>query len=65
MVQILGLAGDSENSPSELRFHFRVIKDCSLGSERFMEQVDLLSERSHLFAQPEIIVQMQNFCPQV
>lgn len=41
---VVGLAEDSENSPSELGFHFRAIKCCSLGSERFMEQVDLLSE---------------------
>lgn len=46
VVQTLGLADDSENSPSELGFHFRAIKRCSLGCERFVEQVDLLSERS-------------------
>lgn len=65
MVQILGLAEDSENSPSELGFHFRAIKCSSLGSERFMEQVDLLSEQSHVFAKPEIIVKVQNFCCEV
>lgn len=46
VVQILGLAEDRENSPSELGFVLRAIKCCSLGSERFVGQVDLLSEWS-------------------
>lgn len=57
MVQTLGLAEDSENSPSELGFHFihfKATEHASLGIESLLEQVDLLSAQPRASTQPKI-----------